>query len=499
MSWDARFLEACSRRKIQPRYILEYVPVAGYLPGAGLSRHSHSGWIGYPATITRVGSSVSASHLQIRTWICTTGSLAVGLLPSGADPRRTLPRGALVRLKVGFPGWSDGDYEPVFFGQIADIRWNQQESVWSLEVKSILGALISRFTQEDTQTQLFYELTSTTLTAGYSVGAASISVNSTTGLDRLDAGFYLIRITPDSGDPFYLRGTGKTAGTVTGLDATGQFGTTAAAAASGNTVEFLAFLYKNPAVAAATILTSTGLGTNGAYDDGPASWGLGLNEEYIDVGDIATTSTLVQPASGSDAWTIYTGEPQNDASAFIRSFLQLGGMWLAERQGRITVRAVQDIGHLSYGLSSIYDRDIIDIRYSAWDPSTQAEYAIFELITRNSGSITPEGSLDSRPVLDTYSLDFTELVEDNVNEHLTILRQRLLFWFTVVGEAFEIVLVGWKYAGLTPGDHVVVSSRYLSVRYEIEGLAMVTSVQVDWFGATTTLRCVHIQNSAEFP
>lgn len=497
MAWGQDFLTQSSKSRARPRYMLEHVPIPGYLPGAGLSRHSHSGWAGFPATITRVGSSVSAGHLTVRSWSYTTGSLSIGLR-SNLDPRLNLPRGVLVRLRVGYAGWSDADYETVWLGQVQDITQDIRQGVWVLQVKSIVGALVSRFSQTSQQASLFYSLPAetTVATTDYAAGAANLTLAGTSGLERLTGGTYLVRVTPNSGDPFYVTSTtlvGNQLQTVTA----GAFGTTDADADIGARVEFMAYLPKNPVEAALTVLTSTGAATNGTYDTAPSSWGLALPQEYVDAEDAERTRDLVTAGIGT-YWDLYTGDEQPDAAGWLRSFLQTGGLWLAERQGAVTVRAVEAPGQYSYEIASIFDSEIVDLRYNTFDPNQPVEYGVFNTYTAAGGSTSPD-SLSSRPMVDRYEIDYTGVINTNESTWRTNLASRLGPWYLWVGESFEITLRGWRLASLCPGDAVIVSSRYLSVRSGIEGLSLVTSVQPDWFGATTRIRCVHNVNMGEFP
>lgn len=498
MPWGQDFLTESSKSRARPRYMLEHVPISGYLPGIGLSRHSHSGWEGYPATITRVGSSVSAGQLTVRSWSYTTGSMSIGLR-SGHDPRLNLPRGVLVRLRVGYAGWSDSDYETVWLGQVQDCTQDIRQGVWVLQVKSIVGALVSRFSQASQEAALFYNLPAeSTLTSTYTAGVSTVlNLASTTGLQRLTGGTYLVRVTPDTGDPFYVTSPTLAALQLQTITA-GAFGTTDATASSGNRVEFLSYLPKNPVEAALILLTSTGNGVpSGPYDLAPGSWGLALPPEYVDTEDAERTRDLVTAGIGT-YWDLYTGDEQPDAAGYINSFLRPAGCWLAERQGAVTVRAVETPGQYSYDIASIFDNEIVDLRYNTFDPNQPVEYGVFNTFTTTGGSTSPD-SLSSRPMVDRYEIDYTGIINTNENTWRLNLATRLGPWYLWVGESFEITLRGWRLASLCPGDAVIVSSRYLSVRSGIEGLSLVTSVQPDWFGATTKIRCVHSVNMGEFP
>lgn len=495
MAWGSAFREEIAKKRSRPRFVLEVAPVRLYLSGAGLNLSSHKGIDGYPSALTPQGSSITGGQLHVGDWSCTTGELSIGIR-SNIDIRQRVPRGVLVALRMGFAGWDVSAYERVFLGQVQDVRWTGTQ--WQLQARSMLGALITRFSQTPLESSLFYELAETTLAEIYTAGEADIDLTSVTGLARISGDDYLIQITPDEGDPFFLTANGISTNTVTGCSASGQLGTTAAAAASGNTVVLCAFIERHPVLAALTVLTSTGVGDNGPYDVAPESWGFGLPREYIDLTDCIRTIAITNPASGSTLWDVYSAGVVDDGASWLRGLLAPGGMWLCDRQGDITIRAAEAVGQWAYEVESIRDEEIVEIRYSAWDPTQPAEYGNLTIrASSGAGSGTLLDSLDSRPAITTREVTWP-YCEENENEWALRGVARLAAYSSRVGESFEITLSGWRLAHLAPGDHVIVSSRFVKTRFGIEGLALVTSCQADWFGSTTTLRVLHIQSAAEY-
>lgn len=435
----------------------------------------------------RQGSSVSAGVLHPGDWSTTFGSLTVAIR-SGIDHRRSMPRGSLARLMVGFDGWDEDAYQPVFVGQLQDIRW--AGGAWSHEFRSLVGSLQGRFARAPGQ-RLFADLQQTTLSSAYSPSDTTINLTDTSGLDKLSTGEYLIQITPDSGDPFFLLGTGKTATEMNGATTTGQLGTTAAAASSGNRVDLCAYLELQPVEIALALLTSTGAANNGPYDLGPETWGYAIPVAHVDIDDSYITTQIAKPTSGAPVWDVYSVSSLDDGGGWLRSLLAPAGLWLCDRQGAITVRGADAPGAGLYELASILDSEIVEIRsYSAWDPSQPVEYSLLQIATAGNSSISDTDDIESRPsIFNRYA----ELpwISQNESAWRDRLIERLSRWSQVVPEAFEIVVAGWRLAGLCPGDLVLLKSRFFSLRAQQESVMTVISCEPDWFGSTVTIRCVH--------
>lgn len=496
MAWRQKFIDWLGASVAHPQFMLEIATVDAYLPGAALSHGSHMRGTLAQAVIGRSGSRITAGSLSPIDYSYTTGTATISM-KSDADLRRILPRGCLVWIKLGDATWSDADFEPIFLGQYQNIKNNGTN--WLMELKSIVGSLQSRFTQSTDGNRLFRLVGETALTANYTAGDATLNVVSTVGLEKLTGENYLVQVYPDSGDPFFLEATGKTATTVTGCSAAGQIGTTAANASSGNTVILCAFLEQNPVDAILTVLTSTGGAYNGPYDTAPETWGMALPYGYVDVDDCLSTRVIVTPTTGSELWDIYAAEPQPDISEWFRGILQPAGMFLCERQGLLTVRGIRPIeGFNHYTTMSILDDDLISIQYDAWDPSHQAEYRLVETKTATGSTFSSPASAISRPVIDVlvYELPYSE---ENETEWRNTTANRLAERPSRIGELLRVKLKGWKFAQLAPGDEIVLYTRFFSAwDYPLAQNGVVLSVQPDWFGSTTDLVVIWHPDRTEF-
>lgn len=490
MGWSNAFHDWLGRPRRAPRFLVETVPVSGYLPGATLHVASHAGYSGYAQAITRVSQTAGALHTG--DWACTAGGLVVGLRNS-IDLRKNDPRGTLIRMLVD--GGRGVPREPVFLGQVQDVR-RSADGGWELVARSMLSALVTRFTQTSDEAGLFYDLpeSGVELTGNYNPGDTTVEVASTAGAETLSGGLYLIEVTPDSGDPFFLTATGTDVGPIRfkGVSATAILGGTAAAAtatAGNSSVRICAYLERNPVDAALVTLTSTGTGGNGSYDVGPASWGYGMPFEHIDQGDCLTTRSIITPSSGSEDWDIYSTTLQDDGATWLQSILGPGGMFIADRQGQLTIRCAPGLNDISYGLHTLTDREIISVNsYSRWDPSQPAEYGAYRTLTASGSAITQLEQLESRPAIRSRWVQMP-FIGQNESAWRIALNSRLSRLSTMIPEAFEVTVSGWRLAGLCMGDRLLLQSRLL--RLQDLGPAMVLSVQPDWMGGTTKIRAVH--------
>lgn len=469
-----------------PQYLLEVVQIPDYLPGVNTEVASHAGIVGSGSQISPQNSRIQAGYLHPGDWTYSVGTATISVRSS--SDYRTLPRGLVMRLRVGFHGWAADRFEPVFLGQLQDVKFDGV--YWAFELRSLVGALHTRWTENSINSQLFYQLATTTLTVAYTAGATDITVDDTTGLAASPGGDYLVQIFPDDGDPFFLVGTSKTATTVTGLSAAAQIGTTAGDAAIGNEVVLCAYIEQHPVDVALTVLTSTGVGDNGPNDTAVASWGLGLPHDLIDFDDCETTKSATSPASGSTVWDVYSTGAVEDASSWLREILQPAGMWIGERQGLITIRAATPNGEW-YDIQGLVDEDIVEIRgYSSWSPNQTVEYAGISTTTASgTGQAATDTDFATRPTLiyAKYELPYSE---ENETAWANKNNERLQSFVFNIAEEFEVVCLGWRLATLTPGDGVYIQSRFFSPRAEGAYVAFVVSVQPDWFGATTTLRLI---------
>lgn len=171
-----------------------------------------------------------------------------------------------VTIKMGFVGLDESKYTTVYLGRILTFGLEADNTFYKFQVTDL---------QRQTKGNIF--TASTKLTAGVGPGDVTINVGNTADFAPATAGQFYFRV-----DNEVIGYTGVTATSFTGC-MRGQLGTTAGAHNIDGLVQNIVVLEDNPLTLALQILTSTGLGTNGAYDVLPASCGLAIPENQVNV------------------------------------------------------------------------------------------------------------------------------------------------------------------------------------------------------------------------
>lgn len=495
MGWSANFILELHKRNNSPRFLLEHVAVSGFQPGSGLALASHQ-VAGYRTAICRSGSRITAGQLEIGSWSYSVPELTVGI---DADVTGLVTRGQLVVFRVGWPGWAPGDFEPVFYGHLQSVERSGDD--WTLTVRHVIASLVSRMTA-DVEVSLFDGLDSTEIVGDPMLGTGWAPGETTMYVDDASAaeveggggGLYLLQVIPEAGgDPFFLTATGKTADTFTGV-AGPILGSTAAAAGVGSEVKFGALMYDSPTRAIRRVLmTVNGDASNGLYDTLPFSWGLGIPQEIVDNDDCDRTKDLVAPSGApTSKWHLWSVEPQDDGLSFINGALNPAGMFVCDRQGRLTIRAMSAASVRDYAMTVITDADIASIdRHERWSGSNPVEYAFVSAraINNTFGSDVDDGadSLDTRPASGEYHIDLDHVNDDDTDWEEAVL-DRVSAWYLRPPEVVTVTCIGLRLAFLAPADQVQVASRHVRTRdRSTDALFKVLSVGVDWFEGTVTL------------
>lgn len=505
MGWSANFLLEINKRIYSPRFLLETVNDVEFKPGSGLALSSHP-TAGYRTAITLEGSRVAAGQLSVGDWSYSVPEVTIGI---DTDVSQLVARGQLLVLRVGWPGWSPGDYEPVFYGHLQSVDRSGDD--WTLTIRSILASLVSRMTSEAVDIQLFGDLASSEVaSAAYVAGAASIRVDngSTAELEGGAGAKYLLQVFGDDGEPFFLLADALDTSPV-GYDrfdlnpTTAILGTTAAAAAIGQEVRYCAMVYDSPTRAVRRfILTKNGDSVNGLYDTLPPNWGLGIPMECVDDDDIDITKAIVAPASApTSKWYVCSAEPQDDGLSWIQSVLNPAGMFLCVRQGLLTIRAVSPCDRRQYAMSVVNDRDIQSIRrHERWNTATPVEYGFLSVTAASStfGSNDSE-NLDSRPASGEYAIDLDYVHDDDTAWEVAVI-DRLLPWYTRLTEIIDITCIGLRLAFLAPGDLIQLDTRHVRTRDRATfPMFFLLAVDVDWFeGTVSMIAAYHPSSPNEF-
>lgn len=511
MGWSDAFIDQISGPgPYYPRYTLERLAIPGFDTfGTDVYFSSHNEW-GFAQQLTPNGNSYRAGDIELRDWSSRLGELTLGYR-SSVDLRRQVARGQLMQCKLGFSGWAVGRYEPIFTGLVSSVDRVGQD--WTVTMRSAGSAMLSRLTSSGSETSLFWDLTETEIVGflGYIPGVTTaFEVGSVTGLAKESGGKYLVFVTGDNGDQYFLEVTAYES-TVNGFRLTGLtdgiLGTAASNAAVGNKVKLCAYVDDDPISAARKLLLSTGLGTNGQWDTLPANWAAGIPQEAVDDDDCDQTALLVGPSGDTTMrWQVYSSDPVDDGLAWFGSVFNPGGIFLSERQGRLTVRAAVDINDLSSSQSSpptaaiVTDADLVSIdRYETWDSAAAVEYGrVSYRPIGPSGTVAYSRTeqIDSKPSVEVIPHPM-EYIGTNPSSWGISLLDRLANWYQRIPEILEITCRGWRLAQLAPGDVVMVDSRYFLSRTGItEARMLVLQVTPAWWGCSVQLRLAHIPTTA---
>lgn len=499
MGWPTDFITRLWRGKYEPHYLLEWVEIpAGSSTPFGmdikLSSFPHSSYL---PIISRADSYFRGGTLNLRTWNCDPCEFAIGIMGNSStatDVRLLLQRGQGVVLKVGFDR-NPANFVPVAFGTVVGL--GRSSAGWSIRCRGIEGGMASRIDIAAAQQVMGWDLASTETTSGYTNGT-TLAVTSTAGFRTDGLGTGVVLVTPDSpGDPYYVKYTGTSGGnTFTGCS-TGHFGTAFSTTSGTKAVAEVMYTAGHPLKVAERILTSTGLGTNGADDILPESWGLGIAADAIHDRDINAFLQQTQPASGSASWHWVQSSTIDNPQDALSSWLNGAGYFLTNHRGLLTARAAllpwsdRTDSHFTLTDSMIIPESI---EYDAWHPDTPVEYARARMLyadgtTADTSAASPVDHLPGR-LINPHTMGGVWSDTSNAAAITTEALGRMAAWDQRVSESLRFQLRGWWPGIAAPGDTVGLELGILTSRTGagFRGRAgLITRCQPDWFGSTTEI------------
>jgi hypothetical protein len=504
MGWSTAFLDALRAPTVRLRFAVETFDNRngdGFgVPGIVYSTHPVSGalpWLEYDAL------AFSAQSVNLDTWAYNRQSWRFSLAPASfRQVAETLRPGTLVRLRVDA---TLNDYlsawEIVQSGVVAGVTSDQSGRV-TVEVWDILTALKRRITTDVTKIELFPNAgRETTLTANYTAGAGTLTVANILRFDEIAGTSHsdMVLVTPTTGDPFYLEYTGATGSTLTGVAGTGSRGTTAVDAVIGDTVTNVAHVEDRPDQIAGRILTSSAGGANGVLDVYPEEWGYALDSfdtfDYADA--IAWGNRYLAPTSGYNI-DVISAEPVADGYTWLSGVLQGHALWLANRQGRITVRGARAL--FSGGVvDTIRGADVLSMRVDWYHKDQRVQYQTVSVFTAsgNRAATSTVGGVSSFPCdnIRLYSLQSQVFAnEANVGDNLAA---RVRDWDTAISEQATMTLRSTYWAQYCPGDIIALDIDAPAGRTwgrgrldsTVDGYGyrrgMITSIAPGWLSGTT--------------
>lgn len=457
MGWRGSFLAKLDTR-YAPMFIAESIRIQNG-PSGIYQVASHPGLgmaVGLTGPITIDGADLDTVNCQ-----ATAGGFSFRLLEPIENALNTWVPGSIILLRMGFPGLQPDEFEVIAIGQLVSLTG--PGPAWKVTCWDFFSALSSRLllpaagSLGTVSTLPFFYLTdaSTTLGAGYTPADGTVTVVSTTGFQRETGGSYCFKITPSSGDPFYLTATGTSATTFTTVSAAGVLDTTAVAAQLGDTVTEVAYLTGHPADIIRRILASTGTGGNGTWDDYPADWAWGIADWLIDDLDIARWKTVL---AGYTALELAEEAPIDDPIGWLSGWLSSIGCWLAVRQGQITMRAIQDTtGAVYWGREAYGDGDIIEVlEHQAWDDQREKEYRALAVTYLKDGSNnSATEAVGGLPAGDRFDVDM--ISTHAATADAVHVRDRRKLWILRRPEMMLLNIAGLKPMQHAVGDPVEIS------------------------------------------
>ena len=506
MSWSATFIDDLERMPSDPIFVVHFLefpaPASGSAsstPGKELKLSSISGY----GDVTGMGMAVSVggSNLRPVDWDYTTGTASVIFHGETSWPiTYYVRRGQVARILMGFQGYSLSDFEPIFIGRVNNISGSPPS--WVIDFFDATSLLQNRWGQGSVIANgfgLFADAeNATTLDVNYTATDTTLNVASHANLNKPAAHAGMVKITPSSGDEFYLTYTGTGSGTLTGVSATGKHGTTAVNAVSGYAVTNVPFLRAGPLAMYERILISDGSGAAATVHPNllPAAWGYAVAEEFVDIDDIRTQAACIALSSGSYTLEWKVTEIQTAPWRWLFDQLVSNGLVPVVRQGMFSLRAIQDpdLPTVRTGIT-ITDRDIADIRWTAFHPDVSAEYQAVQVKDHLSGV---SGSISATY---TFPVEYQKLYDlsdqtwpgNSANIRGNVF-DRVEYWGTVIPYKLELDCGGLRLAQLCPGDLVKITSDHIRAGLGTEEdddwgsrNAMVLGVSADFIAGMVSL------------
>jgi len=499
MSWSANFitlLTAAATGRVQLFWILAIVDLADgtTLGDAGVlaatqAIHGGAMIIGTP--------EIGAQSVTPQSWRAPGGAARIRVSASShATIAEATRRGSYCRLRAGGLNWAANDYQTVFLGVIGNITATDKATL-TIELWDILSALGSK---PGASLMFGNAGESTHNTTDYTPGDDHIHVTSSTLFELETGGTGVLRVdvTTGSTGPFYLTFTGTTANLITGVSAAAVFGTTENIALAGTDIVVVAYMHGHPIDIFRKMLMSTGLGTNGAVDVYPASWGWAIPHADVDSTDAdAVKTTVVIPLSGAHHWDVLVEDPTTASSviSWLAGLLSQAGIFPIQRQGQITVRAAQSLrpGELLLATGWTLNADDIERAESVewWDGSAGSRYRLIACESKaGRDTYGTVGYSHGWPWQSEITYDLSEVVADNGPAIRDEVLLRLRRWCACQPESITLVLGSFLWSRLVPGDVVALTTTILRGHFASTYTGwsarsvLVTEVSSDWQGAT---------------
>ena len=474
MAWSSDFKAALTSQSIAPTYrLMIWRPFANTI-GQNLVIYSDRGDI----RIGRSGPNISGTSVIPSRWSVSFGGFDLDLVGDLSAVRDELTKGALGLLQCAFIGLSG--FETISIGQVKSISGfaGRYRVVFDDFVSALQSRLDTRYdTTLEYNKWFFSTVHFSTVTHNWSVGATSLQVNSTANYERQSASIdgVIYCIPQHGGDPFYMRWNAATSTTLTLTTGTASHPstTTASDLKVGDRVYNAVRITSAPWSFFARLMTSTGTGSNGPFDELPANWTAGapIPIAMFDYADAETTQSYIKPATGSFYQVDYVqNQPlQGGFRDILNQFNQVG-MWVSMKENSFTWRGANDPTgqyHTPIPVSaSITDEDIIGIdRVEMYDTTLSAPYMRITQVYDLNGNQQSYLNTVSRSLPTTGEIERTgALLYSSGGGNRASMAQGDIFRMRIWDQnhCTKIVLrLPLRFAGLCAGDAVQIKSSYL--------------------------------------
>lgn len=494
-TWDATFRTALASRDLG---VLRVAVVFGptYTPstgGPGADAEIAITNYGPPTDGFRsLGPSIKVAGASLNPvdWTITADQMTCTILDQAA--LRALMaagvhRGTFVEVRVTLEGDNPAtEYKRVWIGRLQNISSATDigsTTAYTVTCYGIQAAMQGRFVDATGAVAAAYgyyslaygtfladtDPTLREIAATYTPGDTTLTLDSSS-LGSFDnvirrGGYGLCKVILSGGGFYYLRFTGTSGVTLTGVDNTLTFGTTPVVTGGGfgHKVKAIALWQGHPLDILAEILTSTGAGTNGASDVYPTQMGMSIADNLVDLSDI----TAWKAAMAASTIYLVTETPIANPWQWIHEWTSLLGICVVMFEGRISVRVAQDhtdATPIRAGFAFV-DSAMSKVRWTMADPRNTVEnvalYAtedpeeVMDLSYSSiigagiPGSLALSAPAQIGPTVYTDALIWDHPGSGTLNDDIM---DRRYHWTCGIGERIEIDVPHRGCAQLCPGD-----------------------------------------------
>ena len=473
MPWSPKFVDTLDQPSKEVHFILKFIQSSN---DYGLTNGQQ-----YTTTSeVRIAASevtIDSSQITPQRWSINFGGFTIVL---NGDLRpifsKGLRKGAVAELIMV----RNGMRNRVSIGQLRSI--NGGRGVWTLEFADFLSMLQSRLTTKIAEAPFWYNAgKQASLTANFNYSSdTKLYLDDITIFEKEDGqnGIIFVEDSQHNETDYWTWSSKTTTTAPAGYLTIASLGNWPSTASHdhlhvGDKVTSIARLRGRPDYVFARLVMSTGKGTQGTFDDYPASWGSGVdwNPNLFNLQSLnAYYQTNWATSSGTHEIDLKILEPSN-ISTFLNAVLEMG-MFPTWSQNEITWRVCQNPNQAPWIAVQrhITDRHIISIdSHQLYSSSQSVVYGASYIRTYNTtlsqyALIAFSGtSVAMLPSEQSITRDLSEVYRiDSPAQSVQALAdlKRLRRWD---GEPYEELdlTVTEKHCLLTSGDIVEISSKYI--------------------------------------